>query len=603
MDRVYLRYQRSNYIDLLFIVDILSGMDTESRARANNSPEFWADTWRAESHDSWRKDALRFTYDRIIQLIPRGSTVVDIGGGIGILAKQLLEIKQCKVTVWEHSREVLSMLPPGVDGRLVDLEQEFPLSDADVLIATEVVEHLSVRARSRIFDGIKNKLAFISVPNNRLGPDEEPQHTIKYTAKSFLDDIGQYNDHVRVECNGPYLLGIFGVKKNFSLSVCFPARDEQDDIERTLASFRGVADQLVVGIDPRSSDRTKEIAQLYCDVVFDLESPEGISEDKAPEGGVHFSWIRNQCIDRCTGDWVFMTEAHEHLEHGQDTLLKLDSLMPAAAQVGFTLRQGQRQQWAFPWLFKRETGFRYKRSTHNVLDYPEGTYVVRLPQVITIHDRSHNNAVNRKQQRKIQNRKTLFDDWVVNKNANSLFYLGSELREQDNKKAIERLRQYLNIPTGNGEMRYQARLILAKTLQIEGDIKGAKDVLHGCTGDDWNRIDHWIWLGDLCFEQQKFEESVRFYRYAATMMGSIPFTIWWIDLDNYSYIPAQRLAMAYSELGLYRESYYWARKVKELLPNDSPREQIDEVDNNIELLKNAVESEVDNSENRLHDMI
>lgn len=566
--------------------------EIEINARIINSPELWAKTWKEEAHDSWRKDALSHVYRRLIELMPNGASVVDLGGGVGILAKQLTDSRACKVTVWEHSDDVISMLPPNVVGKLVDLEVELPEFDAQVVIATEVLEHLSEEARQRIFAQARGKVAFFSVPNDRLGPDEEPQHTIKYTAKTFLDSLRVHFPHVRVECNGAYLLAVCGFEKNFKMSVCFPARDEADDIERTLASFRGVADELVVGVDPRSTDRTREIAEKYCDIVFDLTQPEGDGTEKVPSGGVHFAWIRNQCIEKCTGDWVFMTEAHEHLSHGQDTLLTLDKIMPTTAQVGFTLRQGQGQQWAFPWLFKRSTGFRYKRSTHNVLDYPEGTYVVRLPQVITVHDRSHNNAEARKKQRKIQNRKTLFDDWVVNKNANSLFYLGSELREESNAKAIYRLEQYLNIPSGNGEMRYQARLILAKTLQLEGDMKRAKQVLHGCSGDDWNRIDHWIWLGDICFDTGKYEEALQFYRYAATMMGNPPFTIWWIDLANYSYLPAQRMTMVYAELGLWYDSYRWAKKVREYLPDDAPPEQLEEVDNNIKLIENVL-AEVD----------
>lgn len=554
-------------------------------ARAENSPEFWTETWRNESRDTWRAEALKEVYDRICQLIPRDAAAIDLGGGIGLLAEQLVKSKGCKVSVWEQSQGILDMLPTGVDGAIVDLELELPVLDTPVIIATEVLEHLSEEARHRIWSASAHKVCFFSVPNDRLDETEEPQHTCKYNAVTYLRELRAHFEHVRVECFQGYLLAVCGYQKNFKLSVCFPAKDEAADIERTLASFRGVADELIVGVDPRTTDNTKEICLKYCDIVFDLTSPEGNGDDKCPPGGVHFSWIRNQCIDRCTGDWVFMTEAHEHLDRGVDTLLALDHIMPKKAQIGFTLRQGQGQQWAFPWLFKNGQGYKYKRRTHNILDYPDGAYVVRLPQVITIHDRSHANAVDRQQQRKVQNRKTLFEDWVINQNDQSLYYLGSEWREYDNQRAIRYLQQFLDVHSRNGEMRYQARLILAKTMMIEGDSKGARDVLLGCIGEDWSRTDHWIWLGDLAVEAQKFEEALQFYRYSTTMIGRVPFTIWWIDLANYSYLPAQRMAMTYGELGLNQEAYVWAKLVRKYLPTDAPQELIDEADYNIRIIE------------------
>ena len=576
-------------------------VEIENNARIANSKENWDKLWSDPHSIEWRQNAMDSVYDRIVSLIKPGSRVVDVGGGVGMLAKKLHE-HGCDVEVWEHSAAALHYLTSeGIINRYIDLEDagEISFDGFDVVVATEVLEHLSEAARNRLLKSAALcGRAFITVPNDRLGPDEEPQHTVKFTAKTFLDELGKYFPVSRVECSGvgyvsfvkSFLLGICGIPKSFKMSVCFPARDEALDIERTLASFRGVADELIVGIDPRTADETKELAKKYCDLVFDLENPEAAgTAEQVPEGGVHFSNVRNQCIEKCTGDWIFMTEGHEHLYTGVDTLQHLDVLLPKAAQVGFVLRQGNGQQWGFPWLFKNEPRFRFKRSTHNVLDYPDGTYTVRLPQVVTVHSPSKAHASGRKEQRKVQNRKTLFDDWLVNKNENSLYYLGSEWREFDNQRSIRYLEQYLQTNSRNGAMRYQTKLILAKTYRIEGDHKKAKEILLRCVEDDWNRSDHWIWLGDIAFEEGKYEESLQYYRYASTMIGTPPFTLWWIDLANYSYLPAQRLAMVYGELELFRESLYWARRVKELLPDDAPSEAVEETDNNIKLLEEAVQ--------------
>jgi hypothetical protein len=303
--------------------------------------------------------------------------------------------------------------------------------------------------------------ALISVPNNRLGPDEEEQHTVKYNAVSLKRDLLQHFDHVRIEVLGPYLLAVCGTmaKKGFTMSATLPVRDEAADLEGTLASIRGIADQLVVGVDPRTTDNTFEVASLYADEVFYLERPMGppdghsvvdcpaCNEEECREymgeGGIHFSWARNQCLDRCTGDWIFMTEGHERLVEGEDLLLSLDQIMPDGARVGFVLRQGQGQQWAFPWLFQNAPDIRFSRPVHNVLDFPEKTFSVSLPQIRTLHDRDHSRSQGRAKQRKAQNRNALLDDWLARGSEASLFYLGQEWRDIDPGKAIDRLEQFL----------------------------------------------------------------------------------------------------------------------------------------------------------------
>jgi len=387
------------------------------------------------------------------------------------------------------------------------------------------------------------------------------------------------------------------------LSVTMPCRDEGADLEATLASFRGVADEIVIGIDPRTVDNTREVAEKYADVIFDLKDPEGPKDDETPDGGVHFGWIRNQCMDRCTGQWIFMTEGHERLISGWETLLSLNNLNQAI-KVGFVLRTGHDQQWAFPWLCKNQKDIRYKRKTHNVLDYPDGSYVVQLPTIRTLHDRVHDRELSRAEQRKTQNRLTLLEDWRANRNENSLHYLGTEWREYDPVRARSYMEEYIRLPRKNGAMRYHTRLQLAKLYAQEAEeaakkgeqakvkeiLAQARETLMGCSGDDWSRTEHWVWLGDLAFNEEKYEEALQFYLYAGTKVGEPPFTLWWVDLSCYSWMPCQRLAMCFGELGRLKDSLYWARKVLELLPDNAAAWAFEEAQANINLLEETIEN-------------
>lgn len=584
---------------------------TDAQARQANSVANWNQLWSEEGLGSWRKEAMSRTYNRISSLLGdsdgEGATakVTDLGGGVGFLAKKL-QAKGFLPTVVEHSLAAIRhCAESGITTQLLDLVENptgWTSDQNQVVVATECIEHFPESARSEMLRKIQevSSVAFFSVPNNRLGPDEEPQHTIKWTAIEFKRYLESFwgKRHVRVEVLGPYLLGVCTKKaKPFTLSVCFPARDEAADIETCLASFMGVADEMIIGIDPRTKDDTFEIASRYADEVFMLEDPEGLTqEDPSPKGGVHFSWIRNQCADKCTSDWIFMTEAHERLWKGQDTLLELQ-VIPDHANVGFVFRngghKGRRERWAFPWLYRNGTA-RFKRNTHNVLDYPAGTYCIRLPQVNTLHERHEDAELARKNQRKIQNRLTLLDDWLVNDNSNSLFYLAQELRgisQLSDLKSIQRFEQFLASNNGNGEARYQSRLMLAKLYLQQNDKGSARSILMGAASDDWSRVEHWVWLGDLAFEDGQIEQAYQFYLYASTRINNPPFTLWWIDMAMYGHIPAQRLAMTCAELGMLPGSLHWAQRVLETLPEDALSGAFEEAENNIHLLKEALRNE------------
>jgi len=578
----------------------------ERAARLANSPDLWNRLWADKGQEEWRKQALNQVYTRIERLLPESANVVDLGGGVGVLGRRLRDTKKANVLVVDHSEEALKKAAEdGLETAIADLENEADvqrvIAGRDLIVATEVVEHLSAETRHILFRAAAiTGRALLSVPNDRLGPDEEPQHTVKYNAMSFKRDLQQHFEHVRIEVLGPYLLGVCGFPKKFKLSVTMPCRDEGADLEATLASFRAVADEIVIGVDPRTVDNTREVALKYADVVFDIVDPEGPKDEETPEGGVHFGWIRNQCIEKCTSEWIFMSEGHERLVSGWEALLALDHL-PKQAKVGFVLRTGNDQQWAFPWLFKNEKSIRFKRQTHNVLDFPAKTFVVQMPQVRTLHDRVHDRELARATQRKTQNRLTLLEDWMTNKNENSLHYLGAEWREHDPERAIKRMEEYLQLPRKNGAMHYHTRLLLAKMLSQKAEnlakenlstkevLTQAREVLMGCTADDWSRTEHWVWLGDLAFNEERFEEALQFYLYAGTKVGEPPFTLWWVDLSCYSWLPAQRLAMCFGELGRLSESLYWARKVLELLPDDAEAWAFEEAQANISLLEESID--------------
>jgi glycosyltransferase involved in cell wall biosynthesis len=570
----------------------------ESSAIIANSADQWNSLWSNQQRIDWSLTSLNNVYKRIIKLLSleQNVRILDLGGGPGLLGKMLQIENGLEVTICDHSSVALQLaIEKGLKTQFCDLFINLPALDhQDIIIATEFLEHLPNAHRDLLLSYIskEQKLALLSIPDYRLGPEEESQYTIKWTAIEFKNYLKQYWENVRIECIDGYLLGICGwPAKPFSLTVCTPVRDEAEDLQKTLASFRAVADEIVVGIDPRTTDNSREIAERYAEVVFDLVDPEGPEDDKAPAGGIHFSWIRNQCIEKASSEWIFMTEAHERLHKGIDPLLHLEQL-PQGTKVVFVWRTSEGQRWGFPWIFRKRDDIYFSRSTHNQLHFPQNALVVKLPQVETLHERQIDNAIKRQKQRKVQNRKTLMEDWYCNENLDSLYYLGSEWRSYDTNRTKERLEQLLALPPKNGALRYQARLILAKMYYQERDLMAARTALLGCIKEDWCRIEHWIWLGDIATLQENYEEALQFYLYASTRIQNPPFTLWWIDDNSYRLLPAQRLVSTYVELNRLPEALTWAEKAVTLLTDDTPEEIRNEHIRNVNLIREALDDQL-----------
>ncbi len=87
---------------------------------------------------------------------------------------------------------------------------------------------------------------------------------------------------------------------NPPVSVLVTARDEEDELPRALASVAGWAAEVVVVVDPRTRDRTREVAGEAGATVFEHA----------------FSSSAAQCnwgVDHCRYDWVLVLDADERV--------------------------------------------------------------------------------------------------------------------------------------------------------------------------------------------------------------------------------------------------------------------------------------------------
>jgi tetratricopeptide (TPR) repeat protein len=475
----------------------------------------------------------------------------------------------------------------------------------DVVIATEMLEHLDDETLGVLLAAIsidRKTRAIFAVPNNCMGPDEEPQHQQKWTAIAFKRLLERYFARVRIECideGAPRLMAFCNEPaRPYKLAFTMPVKNEAADIERVLKSFRGACDVMVIGVDSLSSDATAEIATRYADEVFTF------TWEKS------FAKARNACINACKRrlngpkDWIFMSEGHEHLEAGIDELLNLHQL-PDSIHVVEVRREDRDHAWMFPWLFRARDDIFFENDVHNALAWDDRkSQEAQLPAVRTWHARSHENSIERATQRKSMNRQALVKRLAEDpSDSRSCYYLANEWRREDVTRSISYYERYLALPGKNRPERYQARLALSQCLiervqqyeaqiakatnekavaawrqQQQDDLQRAYDTLIVAAADDWTRNEHWIYLGDLCHRQgNRLDQAMRFYELAAVSIGREPLTYMWIEKANYTWVPAQKLVAVYAEAGMLKDALHWCGRLAELLPEWAPPEARDEV--------------------------
>lgn len=148
--------------------------------------------WDAQLKQSWNDPARDWPtkYELIARLLRTDDTILDVGCGTGGMLRDLQRRGFINLNGLEISRYAIDRLrSEGIrmhHGALPDIA--LPEASVDVVIASQVLEHI-VRRR-RFMKQLERVLkpggrAFIFVPDDCLGPIDEPEHVTKFNARSL----------------------------------------------------------------------------------------------------------------------------------------------------------------------------------------------------------------------------------------------------------------------------------------------------------------------------------------------------------------------------------------------------------------------------------
>jgi len=115
----------------------------------------------------------------------------------------------------------------------------------------------------------------------------------------------------------PFLVEVMMI----TISLCMIVKNEESVLERCLESIKDAADEIII-LDTGSTDKTKEIAGRYTDMVYDFE---WVND---------FSAARNKAYSKATKDYQMWLDADDVLpEKSLKQLLKLKNTLDPAVDI------------------------------------------------------------------------------------------------------------------------------------------------------------------------------------------------------------------------------------------------------------------------------
>ena len=227
-----------------------------------------------------------------------------------------------------------------------------------------------------------------------------------------------------------------------TLSLCMILKNEEEHLENALKSYEGIYDELILGIDKSSTDRTEEIARKFTDKIYYFE------------WNGNFDDVRNYVSSKCSMDWIFMPDGHEYLRpESKESVIKLlkgkfDYIWLALPFVSMDPDEDNIPKIMFPRgiLWRRDKGLKWQSKLHAYLD-TSIEHKFLFPPIQLVHYTPKRRA-EQSFKRRMDYNVSYFLDKVIkeSKEPRDYYYAGATLAEAGKyKEAYECLEKGFNL--------------------------------------------------------------------------------------------------------------------------------------------------------------
>ena len=217
------------------------------------------------------------------------------------------------------------------------------------------------------------------------------------------------------------------------------ARSDASGLERAILSALGEVDEIVVGIDERSDEETRRVAEAYANVIWsffaeDLE----LTDEEWKANKIHFANARNLGRKRVGAPWTLVLDTDEYLAKTVDlreTVLAagpVGAFAPSVQNGAFTMRDPQRLA---------HTSYRWWSASHNQLSYDAPQKNI---DAVIVHDTSLRAAAEiarRTEQRKNGVHVDL-SERAEKGDLVALFHLAKQLLGENDEEGVKRAQEY-----------------------------------------------------------------------------------------------------------------------------------------------------------------
>jgi len=295
-----------------------------------------------------------------------------------------------------------------------------------------------------------------------------------------------------------------------TLSVCMTVCNEAPTLAAAVASVANEVDEIIIGVDRRSTDDTLAIARRLATDCFEYD------ESSPPD----FPRMRNRALARAHSDWTLVLDGHEWIEGADRIRSAIESTTAWSLEILTLFEPDERRvpglSFVFPRVHRRHVRFT-GAPAHEEVTTPISRREVHR-EIRVWHERKPGSAATQRGAEKRGPELTLLRSaWLERGDRRALFYLANGLRESERyDDAIVAYEEYLRSPNFREEQ-WQALLYLGRCYAARGDHARARGILERAVVEAPHRAESIVGLAYLLLAIGQPAPAAAWFRMATAL--------------------------------------------------------------------------------------